>query len=90
MALFGPQPEIMITGFPVRRIIGHHAPGPAGAQDVKNAIDDAAPGVLLRPSPEAVRPGRQKRLKDFPLRVGDAAWIIGHSKFLIKTETCTA
>ena len=43
MPQFGPEPEVVIAGFPVRQVVGHHAPRPARPEDVEDAVNDLTP-----------------------------------------------
>ncbi len=82
-ALLGPDAEVMVAGFPVGQIVGHHAPRAAGADDVENPIDDAAPGVFRRTTTLGHRGfDGEERVQDFPFGIGQAAWVTWHSKFL--------
>src|SRR5687768_1469951 len=82
MPQFGPEPEVVIAGLPVRQVVGHHAPRPTRPDDVEDAVDDIAPRMLLRTPSQSVRLGRQKAFEDFPFGIRHAAWITGHAEFL--------
>jgi hypothetical protein len=69
-ALLRPEPEIMIAGFPMRKIVGHHSPGSARSEDVKNAVEDLAFGMDVRAATQSERRGGQEELEDFPLVFG--------------------
>ena len=38
ISLLGPEAKVVIAGFPVGKIVGHHAPSAASPDDVENAI----------------------------------------------------
>ena len=44
--LFCPDAKVVIAGFPVRQVIGHHTPTGSGADDVKNTINNVPSGIL--------------------------------------------
>src|SRR4051794_28661802 len=82
MPQLGPQPEVVITGLPVRQVVGHHPPRPARPDDVEDAVDDVPPRMLLRATSQSVGLGWQKGFEDFPFGIRHAAWITGHAEFL--------
>ena len=82
MAVLGPQAEVVVAGFPVGQVVWHHAPRATGPDDVKDAVEDAAPRVLSRPSPQSIRAIGEKRADDLPLGIGQAARILAHPELL--------
>lgn len=81
--LFGPEPEVMVAGLPVRKVIGHHPPGPARPDDVKNPVHDAPPRVLGGASAKGHFVAFGKKLaKDLPFAFRQAARVTRHSKLL--------
>ncbi len=65
--LLRPEPEVMIAGFPMRQIMGHHSPGSARAEDVEDAIEDLTLGMELGAASQGERLGGQEGFEDFPL-----------------------
>mgnify|MGYP003576904529 FL=1 len=53
-------------------------PSPVAAQDVKDAIEDVAAGVLAWTPPEAIGGLGKKSPDDCPFRIGQAAGILAH------------
>ena len=76
----------MIAGFPVGKIVGHHAPSAASPDDVENAIDNTPSGVLSGASPYPWRIFWQMPFKDFPFGISQTTWILWHPKFLAERE----
>lgn len=87
MPLFGPEPEIVVAGLPVGKVIGHHPPRAAGTENVENAVENVASGVLPGTAPHRQRTGRQKRSDELPFQIVEAAWVVGHSELLPDPNT---
>jgi hypothetical protein len=43
----------------MRKIMGHHSPGPAGAEDVKDPVEDLTLGMKLGPATQGEWRGGQ-------------------------------
>ena len=82
MSQFGPQPEVVVAGFPMGQVVGHHPPCAARADDVEDAVDDAPPRMLLRSSSQGVGLGGQEGFENLPFAIRHAAWITGHAELL--------
>lgn len=82
VALLGPEPEVVVAGLPRGQIVRHHPPCPAGADDVEDAIEDAAPRVLPRTPPLAEGACRQERSDEIPFGIGQTARVIRHPELL--------
>lgn len=55
-ALLRPQPEVVIAGFPVRKVVRHHSPGSDSAEDVEDPIHDVSSGAVVDNHAESAVP----------------------------------
>ena len=76
-AVVPPLIEIPPDGAPGRQVNREVAPLAAGAKDVEDGIDDVPHRRL--PGPSSGRSGREVRLDQGPLRVGDVAGVVVYS-----------
>ena len=54
-AVPAPEPKVMVDDLPGRKVMGQQAPGTPTTQDLKDAIEDLALGVLSRsPAPRGL------------------------------------
>jgi hypothetical protein len=63
VAEFRPQSRIMVAGFPVWQVVGHHSPGSSGEYDAENPIMDASAGMHFRSRTPGVGFRRQNGLQ---------------------------
>jgi len=65
--LLGPDSKVMVTGFPGREIVGHHAPSCTRANDIKDAVNNRSFGMFSWSSPELWVGFWEKLYENFPL-----------------------
>src|SRR5262249_34516005 len=78
----GPADEVVIDGPPAREVVRQGPPGAAVAVTVEDRIEDV-PEVGLAGPPQ-VRGGREQRLEDVPLGIGQVTRI-GFGSHLLST-----
>ena len=81
-ALLGPDAQVVIAGFPMGEVMGHHAPAPPGAYDIKDPIDDLPLRVFGWTASELWAGLGEKFYENFPFRIGQTTWITWHPKLL--------
>ena len=65
-SLFGTDAKVVITGFPGRQVVGHHAPASACANDVEDPIDHLSLRIFGWSSPESGVRSWEQILRESP------------------------